>query len=95
MWIEPEVIVDHDELHRTVYRFWFKDGDLYLDKALYQTRYTKRHKFRTDMMNSYSRIDQRSYGIKEEPDIDIDIQYEAVRQIRSMIKFRKWREKSV
>lgn len=91
MLIRPEIIVDNSDLSRIVYTFWFNDGVIYLDKMLIQERVSKRHKFVTDNMKSYSRIDQRSYGIKEEPEIDIDVQYEAVRQARSQIKFKEWK----
>ena len=93
MLTKAEVIVDHDELSRIVYIFCFIDGLVYLDSSMFQARETTRHKFRTDTSKSYSRLYERSHGIKEEPDIDIDIQYEAVRQIRSQIKFRKWRDR--
>ena len=91
MLVRPEVIVDHDDLSRTVYVFWFNEGVVYLDKELVQTRETKRHKFVTDTQRSYGRIDQRSYGIKEEPELDIDIQLEALRQVKSQIVFKEWK----
>ena len=89
--IRPQVIVDHSELYRTVYEFWFNDGVVYLDKVLFQYRETTRHKFKTDFKRSYGRIMQRDYGIKEEPELDIDVQFEAVKQARQSIKFKEWR----
>lgn len=87
----PQVIVEHDKLHRTVYEFWFNDCDVYLDKMLFQYRETTRHGFKTDFRRSYGRIMQRDYGIKEEPEIDIDVQYEAVTQARQSVKFKEWK----
>lgn len=88
----PQVIIDHDELYRTVYEFLFNDGDVYLDRVLFQYRETTRHKFKTDFRRSYSRVMQRDYGIKEEPELDIDIQYEAITQARQSVKFKEWKK---
>lgn len=89
--VEVEETIDN--LNRVVYDFWLDGVDLYLNTMLVQSRQSVRHKFRTDMRNSYSRIHNRDYGIKEEPDIDISVQADAVEIARNNVTFKKWRNK--
>lgn len=86
-----EVIVKHSDLNHTRYEYWLNGVTLYLDKVLVLDRPTKRHKLQVNTQESYSRIYQREYGIKEEPDVDIEIQQEALRIARSMIKVERWK----
>lgn len=88
-----QIIEDLDDLNRVVYDFWLDKTDLYLDKMLVESRESRRHKFKIDFSSSYSRIYQRSFGIKEEPEIDIDIQVDAVNEARKKITFKTWRNK--
>lgn len=88
-----EVIETIDDLNRVIYDFWLDGVDLYLNTMLVQQRETTRHKFRTDMRNSYSRINGRDFGIKEEPEIDISVQADAVDIARNNVTFKKWRNK--
>lgn len=87
--------VEHqvEDLNKTVYNFHMIDQDLYLNSMLVLSRPSKRHKWQVQMHLSYSRIDKRGYGIKEEPEIDIDIQADAVQAAREQITFKIWRRK--
>ena len=81
---------DFNSWNKVTYVFWFNDGDLYLDKMLTCKRPSRKHKWRVDYVNSYSRINQKEYGIKEEPDVDIEVLADAVEKAREKIKFKKW-----
>lgn len=85
-----EVIVKHSDLSYTEFEYWWDKDTLYLDKMHVLERETKRHKLKVDFRNSYSRIDKRNYGVKEEPDVDIEIQQEALRIARSRITVKRW-----
>ena len=86
-----EVTVKLNDLEYVRYDYWLNGVTLYLDKMFTLRKKTKRHKLRIDFNNSYSRIDQRDFGIKEEPDVDIGIQQEALRIARDMIKVERWK----
>jgi len=86
-----EVITKLDELNFVRYDFWFHNMSLYLDGMYILSKKSRRHKLVLDHANSYSRINQRNYGIKEEPDIDIEIQLEALRLCREKIGVKRWK----
>lgn len=77
-------------LERTVYEYTIIDMTVYLDKMLVMTRETKRHGFKLDMLSSYSRLNSRDFGVKEEPDVDILIQVQVLESFRREIKIQKW-----
>lgn len=87
--------VEHqvEDLSKTVYNFHMIDQDLYLNSMLVLTRPSKRHKWVVDKLKSYNRLDGRNYGVKEEPEIDIGIQADAVQAAREQITFKIWRRK--
>lgn len=85
------IIVEHDELNFTAYDYWFYDGNLVLDDMHVLRRKTKRHGMKLIYAESYSRLMQRDFGIKEEPDVDIEIQLEALKQFRASIGVVKWK----
>jgi len=85
-----EVTVKFSDLKYTRYEYWLNDTTLYLNKMLVLERLTTRHKLKVDFRNSYFRVDHGYYGIKEEPDVEIEIQQEALRIARGMIKVERW-----
>jgi hypothetical protein len=87
------VTVHHSDLHETEYQFWINDLTLYLDKMLTLRRETKRHKFKVNLRESYSRLMAREYGIKEEPDLDIEVQDMALSLVRQKLKIKRWEDK--
>lgn len=78
-------------------RFTFYRGDkgetLYLDSMIMLIRPTVRHKLKIDYVNSYSRLMSRDYGIKEEPDVPIEVQMEALRIARERITVKRWEDR--
>lgn len=86
-----EVTVKYSDLSYARYEYWLNGFTLYLDKMFILERPSKRHKLQINRAESYSRVDQREYGIKEEPDVDIEIQQEALRIARGMIKVERWK----
>ena len=92
MFHRIEIVEDIDDLNRVVYNFWLNGVDLYLDSMLVQSRLSKRARFRSDMDKSYSRVMNRNFGLREEPDIEISVLANAVEKARSEIVFRKWRD---
>jgi len=86
-----EVTAKFSDLKYARYEYWLNGTTLYLNKMLVLERPTTRHKLKVDFRNSYSRVDQRDYGIKEEPDVEIEIQQEALRIARGMIKVERWK----
>lgn len=81
-----------DDLNQVEYSFWLSGTILYLNTMLVMSRETTRHKFRVDFSLSYSRINDRQYGMKEEPEIDFDVQVDAVKMAREQIVLRKWKD---
>lgn len=86
-----EVNVKISDLEYVRFDFWLKETTLYLDKLLLLNRESTRHKLKVDFKNSYSRVLDREYGIKEEPDVPIEVQMEALRIARSMLKVERWK----
>lgn len=86
-------IISNDGLTAVSYDFWLKETDLFLDKMYVLRKQTKRHGWKIEHKQSYSRIDDRDMGVKEEPDIPFEIQVEAVKQARSQIQFKRWNDK--
>ena len=86
-----QTIETSNRLNAIQYTFSLIDDAVHLESRLVLERRTTRHKYITDLKLSYSRIDKRDYGVKEEPDIDIDVLAEAVIQARKSIVFKKWK----
>lgn len=86
-----EVNVKESDLRYVRYDFWLKGTTLYLERMMVLERKTKRHGLKIVYRESYSRLNDRDFGIKEEPEVDIEIQLEAIREAKNMIKFEKWR----
>lgn len=59
-----EVVIDKDELNREIYRFTLMEFKLLLDSYGFETRETKRHKFKR--VKWYDRLNQRDSTIKKE-----------------------------
>lgn len=84
-----------DDLHKiewefNLMEFQYGDPSIYLEFMLVMERESTRHKFRINTRESYSRINQRDFGIKEEPAVPIEISSEAVREMRKSITFKEW-----
>lgn len=86
-----EIVVDHNDLERTIYEFWLKEQTMFLDRVAFAQRDTKRHSYKIDNQRSYARLDNRYNGIKEEPDVPIEVSFEAVQIAKKSITFKKWR----
>lgn len=86
-----EIIVKESDLRYVRYDFWLKGTTLYLDRMIVLERKTKRHVLKIVLSESYSRLNNRDFSIKEEPEIHMEIQLEAIREAKNMIKFEKWR----
>lgn len=89
--LKHEVIQEIGDLDKIVWEFEIIDHTIYLEKMLVMHRESRRHKFLVDLRNSYARINQRDFGIKEEPETPIEISIEAVHAIRKKIIFKKWK----
>ena len=63
---------------------------IFLENMLVMKRESTRHKFKVDFGKSYSRINNRDYRVKEEPDVPIEVSAEAVHALRKIITFQKW-----
>lgn len=86
-----EIDTKINDLEFVRYNFWLKETDLYLESMFFLERKSKRHKLSLVHEKSYHRILNREFGVKEEPDIDIEVIYEAIRIARSKINFKKWK----
>lgn len=88
-----EVLVERDPLHAEAYEFWLRENmDMVLDTKFVLRKESLRHKYRVQTHESYSRINQRDYGIKEEPEVEIEIQLEAIRIAKSKIQIKRWKD---
>lgn len=83
-----EVISD---LEKIEYHFYVSDLTIFLDNKNVLRRETKRHSFKLIREESYSRLDGRNFGVKEEPEVDIDIQLLAIATLRKKINFKRWK----
>ena len=88
-----EVNVKVSDLEYVRFDFWLDGVTLYLDRLVILTRETTRHKLKVDFLNSYSRIDNRDYGIKEEPDVPIEVQMEALRILKEKLTVKRWEDR--
>jgi hypothetical protein len=83
----------HDDLTKTIWNFYQMGDRIYLDGMFRAKRKTKRHGWKIDETISYSRINNRSYKIKEEPDIPIDISCDALEGFRLKLTIAKWKDR--
>lgn len=88
--LRHEITQEIGDLDKIVWEFGTIDHTIYLEKMLVMHRESRRHKFVVDLRSSYGRINQRDFGIKEEPETPIEISIEAVHAIRKKITFKKW-----
>lgn len=84
-----------DDLNKIAWEFIFMELNygnptVYLDSMMVMSRPSTKHKFRINTRQSYSRINQRDFGLKEEPDVPIDIAVDAVEYMRKQTIFQKW-----
>lgn len=63
---------------------------IFLENMFVMSRESTRHKFKVDFQKSYARINNRDCGVKEEPDVPIEVSTEAVHALRKSITFQKW-----
>lgn len=87
-----------DDLHKIEWEFGlmernYGDTSIFLEKMYVMERESTRHKFRVDFKKSYSRVNQRDFDIKEEPDVPIEISSEAVKELRKSVTFKRWEVK--
>ena len=88
-----EVMAQRGPLQAESYAFWLRESmDMVLDTKFVLRKESPRHKYRVIMQESYSRINEREYGIKEEPEVDIEIQLEAIRIAKSKIQMKPWKD---
>lgn len=88
-----EVMVKREPLQAENYTFWLRESmDMVLDTKIILRKETPRHGYKVVAQESYSRINQRDYGIKEEPEVDIEIQLEAIRIAKSKIQMKPWKD---
>ena len=82
------------QLDKIVWEFVLMDYHqnhvIFLENMLVMSRESTRHKFKVDLSKSYSRLNSRDYGVKEEPDVPIEVSAEAVHALRKSITFQKW-----
>ena len=82
-----EIISD---LEKVEYRFYVQGQTIFLDHRHVLRRESKRHSFKLTREESYSRLHKRDYGVKEEPEVDLDIQLLAIATLRKKINFKRW-----
>jgi hypothetical protein len=87
-FIVEEIISD---LEKVEYWFYVQGTTIFLDRKSVLRRESKRHSFKLIEKDSYSRLEGRNLGIKEEPEVDIDIQLLAISTLRKKIIFKRWR----
>jgi len=88
-----EVLLERGPLQAEAYVFWLRENmSMVLDTKIILRRETTRHKLKMVRKESYSRINQRDYGIKEEPEVEIEIQLEAIRIAKSKIQINSWKD---
>ena len=88
-----EVNIKVSDLEYVRFEFWLDGITLYLDRLIILKRETTRHKLKVDFRNSYSRIDKREYSIKEEPDVPIEVQWEALRILKDKLTVKRWEDR--
>lgn len=84
MYLRSEVVRTEDELHQQVWRFTLLDRRVVIDSYSYQTRPTKRHKFRVE--KHWQRCDRRDNTL-DYPPLPYDVIEQSLRGIRSQIQF--------
>lgn len=88
-----EVLIKRGPLQAESYTFWLRESmDMVLDTKFVLRKESPRHKYKLITKESYSRTNQREYGIKEEPKVDIEIQLEAIRIAKSKIQMKAWKD---
>lgn len=85
-----EVDVNESDLVKKTYVFTIMRETVYLEFMYHVERESTRHKFKVDRTKSYSRIHKRDYGIKEEPDVPIEVSSLAVWHYRQQVTFKPW-----
>jgi hypothetical protein len=83
----------HDDLNKTIWAFYQMADTVYLDGMYIAERKTKRHGWKIDQSISYDRINNRNYGVKEEPDTPIDISCDALEYFRNRVTIRRWKDR--
>lgn len=73
-----------------VLREYHQSHVIFLENMLVMSRESTRHEFKVDLEKSYSRINSRDYGVKDEPDVPIEVSAEAVHTLRKSATFQKW-----
>lgn len=86
-----EIVVDHNDLERTTYEFWMREQVIFLERMVFAQRKTKRHSYQMNHELTYARLDNRYNGIKEEPDVPIEVTFEALQIAKKSITFKKWK----
>ena len=85
-----------DELHRQQWVFTtFNLPAIHLEEYAEEARKTKRHKWRVEGNQVYSRLfGSRFQGLKVEPEIPQDVIDEALDAARAMIGFQVWERRT-
>lgn len=82
------------QLDKIVWEFvlmeYHQSHAIFLENMFVMSRESTRHKFKVEFEKSYSRINNRDYRVKEEPDVPIEVSAEAVHALRKSVTFQKW-----
>jgi hypothetical protein len=85
--MNTKVIVDRSELKREVYQFyWIERDGVVLDEYAFETRESKRHKWKAHRVNIWSRLNSRK-GEMNRPDVPEEVKEIALGQIRDKIQY--------
>ncbi len=87
-----EVDVNESDLVKRTYVFTTVRDTVYLDYMYLMERESTRHKFKVDRTRSYGRIHTRDFGVKEEPEVPIEVSSLAVWHYRQQITFKPWEQ---
>ena len=80
------------QLDKIVWEFVLMEYDqshvIFLENMFVMSRESTRNKFKVEFEKSYSRINNRDYRVKEEPDVPIEVSAEAVHALRKSVTFQ-------
>ena len=79
------------QLDKIVWEFvlmeYHQSHAIFLENMFVMSRESTRHKFKVEFEKSYSRINNRDYRVKEEPDVPIEVSAEAVHALRKSVTY--------
>jgi hypothetical protein len=87
-----EIDVHESDLIKRTYVFTIIRETVYLEYMYRMERESTRHKFKINMNRSYSRIHKRDHGVREEPEVPIEVSSQAVWHYRQQVTFKPWKD---